>query len=643
MTETEDSRAVVQAGNGQVSNPHSPRDPAEAVDNQGDAAANGQAAPAQQPAAQFSYWSVAKGLLVRAAVIYFMTSFFRGQPASQSTAPGSAGAPTTLAPAASSNLFPNGTVMDMYVYLSEEGTFNKFNDPSCLIWKQAGIVYGNWDGGPNGDATYTSTTKIKASENVKNNGTIFLHVYFVLNGNSPDPRAGEGYSHTHTIYRKKQLNKYKKLRYKRTQNLLTGETAATPEMVEKAEAMKEEILSHWHPNLTINIIDDHTPWTQGHVPMPVDQYVEFEPLTGKYFPIVYLNDYWNLVRDYQAINETTEWLELQLTFQPLSLFRWQLYVAQGMRSLSFFGQDLMEESEEDKDSLKEAFLETSPYLLAVTVMVSLLHSIFEFLAFKSDIQFWRNRKSLEGLSVRSVFFNVFQSAVVLLYILDNDTNTLVRLSVFVGLLIDIWKIHKVVNITLDRENKILGIVPRVRMTDKCTYVESSTREYDMMAFKYLSWALFPLLAAYCVYSLMYLEHKSWYSWVLGVMYGFLLTFGFIMMTPQLFINYKLKSVAHLPWRMLTYKFLNTFIDDIFAFVIKMPTMYRLGCFRDDIVFLIFLYQRWIYRVDPTRVNEFGTSAVDDSAPPEQANGVLPSSSLDTLNEPSKPAELKKTE
>ena len=68
------------------------------------------------------------------------------------------------------------------------------------------------------------------------------------------------------------------------------------------------------------------------------------------------------------------------------------------------------------------------------------------------------------------------------------------------------------------------------------------------------------------------------------------------MTPQLFINYKLKSVAHLPWRMMTYKALNTFIDDIFAFVIKMPTMYRLGCFRDDIVFFIFLYQKYMYRV-----------------------------------------------
>uniref|UniRef100_A0A2C9JFM2 Cleft lip and palate transmembrane protein 1 n=1 Tax=Biomphalaria glabrata TaxID=6526 RepID=A0A2C9JFM2_BIOGL len=128
-----------------------------------------------------------------------------------------------------------------------------------------------------------------------------------------------------------------------------------------------------------------------------------------------------------------------------------------------------------------------------------------------------------------------------------------------------------------------------------------------MAFRYLSWLLYPLLGGYAVYSLVYQEHKGWYSWVLSMLYGFLLTFGFIMMTPQLFINYKLKSVAHLPWRMLTYKALNTFIDDIFAFVIKMPTLYRLGCLRDDVIFFIYLYQRYIYSVDPKRVNEFGTS------------------------------------
>jgi hypothetical protein len=96
-----------------------------------------------------------------------------------------------------------------------------------------------------------------------------------------------------------------------------------------------------------------------------------------------------------------------------------------------------------------------------------------------------------------------------------------------------------------------------------------------------------------------------------------------MMTPQLFINYKLKSVAHMPWRMMTYKALNTFIDDLFAFIIKMPWLHRLACLRDgtyglapgpghgaqththaqtnaDVIFFIYLYQRWVYPVDPKR-------------------------------------------
>ena len=36
-----------------------------------------------------------------------------------------------------------------------------------------------------------------------------------------------------------------------------------------------------------------------------------------------------------------------------------------------------------QDSIKEAFLETNPYLLGLTFVVSIVHSIFEFLAFKN--------------------------------------------------------------------------------------------------------------------------------------------------------------------------------------------------------------------------------------------------------------------
>ncbi len=81
-----------------------------------------------------------------------------------------------------------------------------------------------------------------------------------------------------------------------------------------------------------------------------------------------------------------------------------------------------------------------------------------------------------------------------------------------------------------------------------------------------------------------------------------------------------QSVAHLPWRQMTYKFLNTIIDDLFAFVIKMPLLHRLSVFRDDVVFLIFLYQRWIYRVDKTRVNEFGWAG--DDSPPQLKGGHM---------------------
>ena len=32
-----------------------------------------------------------------------------------------------------------------------------------------------------------------------------------------------------------------------------------------------ELISYWHPNLTINLLDDQTPWTKGSVPSPLDE------------------------------------------------------------------------------------------------------------------------------------------------------------------------------------------------------------------------------------------------------------------------------------------------------------------------------------------------------------------------------------
>ncbi len=34
--------------------------------------------------------------------------------------------------------------------------------------------------------------------------------------------------------------------------------------------------------------------------------VDFDVYTGKYYPVLYLNDYWNLLADYYPINNTFE-------------------------------------------------------------------------------------------------------------------------------------------------------------------------------------------------------------------------------------------------------------------------------------------------------------------------------------------------
>lgn len=48
-----------------------------------------------------------------------------------------------------------------------------------------------------------------------------------------------------------------------------------------------EVISHWHPNITINIVDDHTPWVKGSVPPPLDQ-CELQPPCASPVPVCHV-------------------------------------------------------------------------------------------------------------------------------------------------------------------------------------------------------------------------------------------------------------------------------------------------------------------------------------------------------------------
>lgn len=245
--------------------------------------------------------------------------------------------------------------------------------------------------------------------------------------------------------------------------------------------------------------------------------------------------------------------------------------------------------------IKKILLTTNIYMLIFSTVFILLHTILSFFAFKNDMQFWYQNESMEGLSALSVITSFVSELILALYLYDSEeTSWVLLLEMFIGVALSAWKVTKAVHVSFSKQ------YPFLILKDKKNYTESMTKKYDKIAIKYVGIALFPCFIGYAVYSLFYYKYKSWYSYVISVLAGTVYTFGFVMMTPQLYINYKLKSVEHLPWRALIYKSLNTFVDDVAFFLIDMPWMHKLSCFRDDIIFLCYIYQRCIYKVDKNR-------------------------------------------
>ena len=528
-------------------------------------------------------------------------------------------------------MWERGESMDMYAYVTYAPVFDAFGDPSKLVAHDSEIpLCGNGasaDGsaGVSPDAgarEYSLVFPLPEDGDVwSTNSTPHLHVFLAKTG-SPHNPADESYDERSVVSVSTPLITYRPRRKRKaTKNLLghgastedeatadpsTAGAAAEDDDEEGAGGADEGWTPYWKPNVTISTVEDFNtyPYPRG-VPVHMRDSMRFHPDTLQYWPTVYVNEFW-LLRDHHVpLNASVAAANLTLTVAPLSLFRWQLY--EQMERTFEHQRAMGTQGEGDGDELKRIFLEGNPILLAVTTVVSVFHTVFDMLAFKNDIGFWRQNKSMEGLSARTITFNAGCQLVIFLYLLDNETSWMVLLSSGLGLIIEGWKITKAMDVS------IKPAFPFLQIKDKFGYTKSDTARHDEVAMRYLSYALYPLVGCYAIYSVIYNEHRGWYSFVLNTLVGAVYLFGFITMCPQLYINYKLKSVAHLPWRQMTYKFLNTIIDDLFAFVIKMPTMHRLSVFRDDIVFLIFLYQRRIYRVDKTRVNEFGFSG---EAPPD---------------------------
>ncbi|WVR03952.1 hypothetical protein IAU60_000951 [Kwoniella sp. DSM 27419] len=513
--------------------------------------------------------------------------------------------PNTQAPAPAGVEAPPawalGTPLSMLLYTSTSPLGSDVDlDHPLIQWD--GLTYGEWKDEREADLMLDVPESVWAR-----NGSWWIDVVLTKDGGLPRTK-GPG----DVVAYRKQLTRFITRKKQRKEKLLIGGSATdlADEVEEEPDTTGPQIVAHWSNNLTLTIVSSggniNTGQVAPHV-APHYQFVSSADGTGKvYYPPLFPNDFWIMKESLYPINETTKTLPLHVTYHAISAIKHQIF---STLTASFEQASQQQGSGAEFDEIKRTLTETSPWLLITTAIVTLLHTVFEFLAFSSDVSHWRKKdKDLVGVSLNTILTNCFVQLVILLYLQDSseETSFMILFGQGIGLLIEAWKITKVTNVRIrPAPNSIFGYALQFEDKRQLSEDEKKTQEYDALAFRLVSYAAIPILAGYTGYALLYQTHRGWYSFVVSTLAQAIYMFGFVQLVPQLIINYKLKSVAHMPMKAMMYKTLSTVVDDFFAFCIRMPWLHRLACFRDDVVFLILLYQRWIYRVDYSRVNEYG--------------------------------------
>ncbi|KAI9843029.1 MAG: hypothetical protein M1837_006660 [Sclerophora amabilis] len=582
-----------------------------------------------------------QGVFIFIAIQFFMKQFIGGgsssgssNPTTSSPIPAFDARPDTIAPEASFNripqkiapIWPVDTVLDLSIYVSPSFVLRSLKDATSesLVVEEKGFRIGNWSDSREIDTTF------EVPKEVQNNGTLWAHFFLAISGYPLDP-SETAYDASKAYHFFRPLNQFiGKKKVAKTKKLLGGSDDLELEE-EEPKTPRSVVASYYHPNFTMSIIPDSGVLNYPSMQPALLQYVQLESTgardasgqNGWYYPILFVNTFWQLRDHMTELNSTVKRLPLHINLNNQNNWKFSIFASidegmkQTQKKAASGGPMPAGGDGSEFEEIKRILLDTNSYLLATTGIVSLLHTVFEMLAFKNDIAHWRKKKDNVGVSVRTILANVFMQAIILLYLVDNSEGTswVILFGQGFGIVLEAWKITKMVDVRI-RPAPPGSLLPyHILFEDKhkLSETEEKTKEYDEIAFKYLYWVAAPLLLGYAAYSLVYDTHKSWYSFIITTLVGSVYAYGFLMMVPSLYINYRLKSVAHMPAKAMTYKFLNTFIDDLFAFTIKMPTLHRLATLRDDVIFFIYLYQSYAYRIDYTRINEFGQGPDEDDA------------------------------
>ncbi|CAG00010.1 unnamed protein product [Tetraodon nigroviridis] len=392
-------------------------------------------------------------------------------------------------------------------------------------------------------------------------------------------------------------------------------------------------VSHWRPRLSITIMSEDFTFSQAGLPSDLRRYMKVAQDGGRmiYLPLLLVNELHFRVRDLMEIGSSTLQLPLTVSYEGTSLrtFRFWVHLHEAVYFLRQFGF-----AEEFIEEIKETLSGSNLGVLAAAALLTAVQLVWEALALKNDIIAWRKKRSTVGISRTSILWRCLCSWLSFLHLLE-ETSLLVLLPVGLGACTEAWKVFKVFSIR--RKASRLQVRERHSSTQrfelkhhlnpkpssskllsdaqvkKTDDEERKTMEFDAQASRYLSYLVSPLCVGGAVLSLFYLRHRSVYSWLINTLVTGVYAFGFLSMAPQLFVNYKLASVSHLPTAVLVYRGANTLISDLgagacfFSPSLCVSSSHGLSFFRDELLLFIHLYQRWCFS-PKTRRRESATQS-----------------------------------
>jgi hypothetical protein len=158
-----------------------------------------------------------------------------------------------------------------------------------------------------------------------------------------------------------------------------------------------------------------------------------------YRPSMYVDETGLTSDKYISLNESVAALPLKISIGPMSSQRWLLM---SVLEDALATQTSLGFSERDLDDIRRLVTETSLTFLLITMIASTLHLLFEYLAFRSDVKFWNDNKSLAGLSTRSLLTDLVSQVIVFLYLIESDASLLVIIPSFIGIAIQLWKVRR---------------------------------------------------------------------------------------------------------------------------------------------------------------------------------------------------------